>query len=278
MVVPGVALFAVFGLWPLYETFANSLVQWDGLSPKVFVGLANYGAVLSSSTTWVTLGHTVVYAVGTAAAKVVIGLLIALLVARASRGVAIFRSILFVPVLMSFVAVGVLWQFVLDPNEGLLNGALGAVGLPNKTAWLGQNGLSLFSVMGVDVWKWIGYHVILFVAGLQAVRPELYEAARTDGANGRQLFWHITVPSLRTMIGLNLVIAIAGALNVFDLVYVMTGGGPSGSSDTVMTFLYRQAFNNQDYGFASALALLLFIFVGIITLLQLRVLRSDYNQ
>lgn len=278
MVLPGLLLFAVFVLWPLVNALANSLFRWDGLSPKVFVGFTNYVQVFTSSTTWQTLQHTAIYAIGTSIAKVVLAFLIALLVARRTRGVGFFRSVLFIPVLMSFVAVGVLWTFIFDPNQGLLNGALGAVGLPNKTAWLGQPGLSLVSVMGVDVWKWLGYHVILFVAGLQAVRPELYEAARIDGAGRAQCFWNVTVPAMRTMIGLNFIIAIAGALNVFDLVYVMTSGGPDGSTDTVMTYMYRQAFNVQQYGFASALASVLFVMVAIITLVQVRSLRSDYNQ
>jgi ABC-type sugar transport system permease subunit len=277
MLVPGLILFAVFMLWPLINAFTNSLFAWDGLGPKVFVGFNNFVQVFTNATTWETFQHTAVYAIGTSIAKVVLGFLIALLVSRKGRGSTFFRSVLFVPVLMSFVAVGVLWTFILDPNQGLLNGALGAIGLPDKTAWLGEPGLALFSVMGVDVWKWLGYHIILFVAGLQAVRQELYEAAKVDGAGRLQSFWHVTVPAMRTMIGLNFIIAIAGALNVFDLVYVMTQGGPDGSSDTVMTFMYRQAFNVQQYGFASALATVLFAVVAVVTLIQVRTLRSDYN-
>lgn len=277
MVGPGLLLFALFILWPLVSAVGNSFVQWDGLGPKVFVGFANYVQVFSTEKTWTDLGHTIFYAVGTAIAKIVLALLIALLVARATRGVSILRSVIFIPVLMSFVAVGLLWTFILGPNQGLLNSALGAIGLPSQTAWLGTPSLALYSVMGVDVWKWLGYHMVLFVAGLQSVRPELYEAAKVDGAGTVSSFFHITLPALRTMIGLNFIIAFAGALNVFDLVYVMTQGGPSGASDTVMTFMYRQAFNVQQYGFASALATILFFLVAIVTLIQIRFLRSDYN-
>lgn len=277
LVGPGLTLFAVFVLWPLINAFANSFFRWDGLSPKVFAGLGNYAQVFTSADVGETVLHTLIYAVGTAAGKIVLALAVALLVARAFRGVAIVRSVLFVPVLMSFVAVGVLWSFVLDPNRGLLNGTLAFLGLPSDTAWLGTPGVALASVMGVDVWKWFGYHVVLFVAGLQAVRPELYEAARVDGASPWQLFRNVTVPSMRTMIALNFIIAIAGALNVFDLIFVMTKGGPYQSTDTVMTYLYRQAFAQQHYGFASALAVLLFLGVAIITVAQIRLLRSDYT-
>lgn len=277
LVAPGVILFAVFLVWPLLNALANSFFQWDGLSPKIFVGLNNYTQVFTDPEVLSAVRHTLLYALGTSIAKIILAFLIALLVARTGRGTTFFRSVLFVPVLMSFVAVGVLWTFVLDPNQGLLNEALQAVGLPSKTAWLGNPALALPSIMGVDVWKWLGYHIILFVAGLQAVRPELYEAAKVDGASPVQSFWNITVPAMKSMIGLNFIIAIAGALNVFDLVYVMTGGGNSGPAETVMTFMYHEAFGVQHYGFASALATLLFLGVAAITLIQVRQLRSDYN-
>lgn len=277
LVLPGLLLFAMFLLWPLLNAFVNSVFRWDGLSPKIFVGFANYLQVFTSPEVGAAVVHTVIYALGTAVAKIVIAFGIALVVGRAFRGVAVFRSVLFVPVLMSFVAVGVLWSFVLDPNRGLLNETLGFFGLPSTTAWLGDPGLALPSLMAVDVWKWLGYHVILFVAGLQAVRADLYEAGRVDGASPWQLFRNITLPAMRTMIALNFIIAVAGALNVFDLVYVMTKGGPYGSTETVMTLMYHEAFAVQHYGFASALAVVLFIGVGLATIAQLRMLRSDYT-
>lgn len=277
LVGPGVLLLVVFVVWPLVAALGNSFVAWDGLGPKVFVGLRNYERVLASAEAGRSVLHTLVYAAGTAVSKVVLAFALALLAHRAARGVAAFRSVLFVPVLMSFVAVGVLWSFVLDPNRGLLNGTLGALGLPAGTAWLGDPSTALGSIMAVDVWKWLGYHVILFVAGLQAVRADLYEAAQVDGATRRQLFRHITLPAMKTMVGLNFIIAVGGALNVFDLVYVMTKGGPYGSTETVMTYLYREAFAVQHYGPASALAVLLFAGVAVITVVQLRLLRSDYD-
>lgn len=277
LIVPGIALFLLFLVWPLISAVSNSFFRWDGLSPKVFVGIANYVRVFTSGDVGRVVLHTVVYAAGTATAKIVLAFVIALLVARAFRGVSIVRSVLFVPVLMSFVAVGILWSFVLDPNRGLLNETLGLVGLPANTAWLGAQFSALASIMGVDVWKWLGYHVILFVAGLQAVRPELYEAARVDGAKALTLFRHITIPSMRTMIALNFIIATGGALNVFDLIYIMTKGGPYGGTETVMTYMYHQAFAVQNFGVASALAATSFVGVAIITLAQVRLLRSDYT-
>lgn len=277
LVAPGLILFGLFMLWPLVNAFANSVFRWDGLSPRVFVGLDNYERMLTSPEVGAATIHILIYAAGTAVAKIVLAFAIALLVGRAFRGVAIVRSVLFVPVLMSFVAVGVLWSFVLNPNQGLLNRSLGLLGLPDNIGWLGEPQTALFSIMAVDVWKWLGYHVILLVAGLQAVRADLYEAARMDGANRFQLFRHVTLPAMRTMIALNFIIAIGGALNVFDLVYVMTKGGPYGSTETLMTLMYREAFGVQHYGPASALAVLLFVGVALVTFVQIRLLRSDYT-
>jgi ABC-type sugar transport system permease subunit len=264
-------------LWPLLNAFANSAFRWNGFGAKAFVGVSNYLQLFRTAAVGQATIHILIYAAGTAVAKIVLAFALALLVGRAFRGVALVRSVLFIPVLMSFVAVGVLWSFVLNPNQGLLNQALGALGLPDNIAWLGQSETALASIMMVDVWKWLGYHVILFVAGLQAVRADLYEAARVDGANRFQLFSHVTLPAMRTMVGLNFIIAIGGALNVFDLVYVMTKGGPYGSSETLMTLMYRMAFAEQHYGPASALAVLLFAGVALVTLVQLRRLRSDYT-
>jgi ABC-type sugar transport system permease subunit len=274
--LPGLALFALFEIWPLIRAFANSLYSWDGFTPKVWVGFGNYQQIWHASLFWSSAEHTAVYAVGTVVAKLVLGLALALLVNLGIRGLGLYRSVLFFPVLMSFVAVGLLWTFVFDPQLGLANAALKAIGIPGVT-WLASPHTALPSIMLVDVWKWAGYHLVLFLAGLQTIRPELKEAAKVDGAGAWAGFWHVTLPALRPMLVLNMIIALAGALNVFDLVYVMTKGGPYHSTDTIMTYMYDQAFNQNKYGYASAVACLLFVVVALITLLQARMLRSDYD-
>jgi ABC-type sugar transport system permease subunit len=271
---PGVALFALFELWPLVQAFANSFYSWDGFTSKVWVGTANYQQLWHASLFWSSVEHTLLYAVGTVAAKILLGIGLALLVNKGMRAIGLYRSVLFFPVLMSFVAVGLLWTFIYDPTLGLANSAAKAIGLPGAT-WLASPHTALLSVMAVDVWKWTGYHVVLFVAGLQTVRLELYEAATVDGASSWDSFWHVTLPSLRSMIALNIIIAVGGALNVFDLVYVMTKGGPYHSTNTIMTYMYDQAFTVNHFGYASAVACVLFVIVAVVTLLQVRLLRSN---
>lgn len=276
-VAPALALFALFVLWPLSQAVATSFTSWDGFTDRVWIGGSNYSQLVHAPLFWSAVGHTLIYAVGTVVAKIVLGLGLALMVNHGIRAVAAYRSILFLPVLMSFVAVGLLWGFMYDPALGLINSALAHLGLHTGVAWLGSPSTALLSIMIVDVWKWVGYHVVLLVAGLQLVRPDLYEAAKSDGANAWSSFWHVTLPAMKTMIGLNVIIAFGGALNAFDLVYVMTKGGPYHSTDTIMTYMYDQAFNQNHFGYASAVACALFLGVALVTILQVRLLRSDYE-
>jgi raffinose/stachyose/melibiose transport system permease protein len=276
-VLPGVAVFAAFTVWPLVHSFVLSLQRWDGFAAKTWIGLTNYHRLLEDAAFWRSLQHTLIYTAGTLAAKIVFGLGLALLLDRKLRGRAFYRTVVFVPALLSFVMVGLLWQYIYDPTFGLLNRALGTLGITDgHTTWLASAHLSLASVMVVDVWKWVGYHTVLFLAGLSLVSNELREAARIDGANAAGRFWHVTLPAIRGVFIVNVTIAMAGAFNSFDLVYVMTGGGPYGSSEVTTTYLYREAFTNNQFGYASAIACLMFAFVGVLTLAVLRLNRTDY--
>lgn len=274
-VVPGLGMFLVFEVWPLIQAIVLSLYQWDGYSKKVYVGGANYRRALSDATFWHALGHAGIYTACTVTGKMVIGLGLALLLHRQLVGRAFFRSVVFAPVLMSFVAVGLLWQLIYSPGQGLMNRVLGLLHLPAHVNWLGNPHIALFSLVLVDLWKYIGYHTILFLAGLTLVQKELTEAAVVDGASAWQQFWHVTLPAIRPIAVVNLVIATAGAINTFDLVYVMTNGGPFGVTELPITFMYRQGFSNSQFGYASAIACVMFVVVGIITVLILRLQRSD---
>ncbi len=269
------ALFAVFELWPLIQAGILSLFSWDGYSPSKPVGTANYTTLLTDSGFWLALRHALVYAVGTVTCKICISLGLALLLHQQLKGRAFYRSVAFAPALMSFVAVGLLWQLIYSPQQGLLNSVLAALHLPADTSWLGDPSVALFSLMAVDVWKYTGYHAILFLAGLSMVEKALLEAAAVDGASSWQRFWHVTLPGIRPIFVVNIVIATAGALNTFDLVYVMTNGGPYGATEMPITYLYRAGFSNGQLGYASAVACVMFVIVSLITLVILRFQGSD---
>lgn len=274
-VLPGLGVFLLFEVWPLIQAVVLSFFRWDGYSPRVFVGEDNYTKALSDPTFWASLRHASLYALGTVIGKLGFGLGLALLLHQRLRLRAFYRSVVFAPVLMSFVAVGLLWQLIYSPQQGLFNGLLSVLHLPSDVSWLGDPNLALLSLIIVDVWKWTGYHTILFVAGLTLVSRELTEAATIDGAGAVQRFRYVTVPAIRPIIVVNLIIAVAGALNTFDLVYVMTDGGPYGVTDLPITYMYRMGFGNSELGYASAIACLMFVLVTGLTLLILRLQRPE---
>lgn len=273
---PALAVYIVFQLVPLIGAFILSFSNWSGIGPINFIGFRNYANALHDTAAHAALEHTVIYAAGTTVAKMVVGLGLALLINKGIRILAAYRTVLFLPALMSFVAVGLLWNLIYDPSVGLVNHVLSGIGIDTThLTWLGSKSQALPALMIVEVWKWTGYHMVIFLAGLQTIPGVLYEAAAIDGAGAWTRLRHVTIPSLRPITTLNLVIAVAGGLNVFDLVYVTTNGGPYGSTQTVMTYVYQEAFSNYNFGFAAAMACLLFVIVAIVTVALLRLLRPS---
>ncbi len=188
---------------------------------------------------------------------------------------ATFRNTLFLPSVLAVTVVGLTWQLIFSPNSGLLNQVLRGIGLDSLThAWLGEESTAIFSIIGVSQWQWVGYCMILFIVAIQAIPEELYEAARIDGASGIQQFFNITVPMVRETILVLTTITIIGGFKVFDIVWVMTAGGPNNSSNTLGGYLYRVGFRNDEMGYASALATLLFLITFALTFIQLRIGRT----
>ena len=273
---PALLVFAVFTLLPLAAGMALSLVTWDGIHAAHWQGLANYVQVLQDQTFWQALGHNVIYAVGTVVGKIVLALVLAVLLNRALRGRAVFRTVLFMPVVMSFVVVGLIWSWIYNYNFGLLNAIVGVLGLQAwKQDWLGNASIALGALIVVDIWKWFGFHMVIFLAGLQSIPSELYEAARIDGATRWQLVRRITLPLMVPITMINLVLASSGAFNVFDVVYVMTQGGPVNATNVAMMDIYTEAFQFYHFGYASALSVVQLILVSAISLVLLRVLRRE---
>lgn len=275
-VLPAVALFVVFRLYPMAFGLYLSLNEWDGVRPMVFRGLENYRQALLDAAFWLALWHNVVFAIGTVFGKNVIALVLAVLLNADLRGRTFFRTTLFMPVVMSFVVVGLLWGWIFNFQFGLLNNLLVAAGLEDRRAdWLGDPGLALFSLIGVDVWKWYGFHMVIYLAGLQTIPMVLYEAATIDGASAWQQFWRLTLPLLRPIVVINITLALMGAFNVFDLIYVMTQGGPANATNVVMIYAYLQGFKFYQMGYASAISYVLMMVVIVLSALQIRLGRGE---
>jgi len=266
-IAPAVGLFALFTLLPVAIALWLSFTSWDGSGNPVFNGLHNYVNAFHDSAYWSAVLHNIWYAVGTVIGKMVLGLGLALVMNQALPARAFFRTSLFLPVVLSFIAVGMLWSWIYSYDIGLLNELLGKVGLTSlQRDWLGDPKYALISLIIVDVWKWFGFHMVIFLAGLQSIPQELYEAGRVDGANGWKLLRHITLPLIVPVSLINLVLASAGAFNVFDVVYVMTEGGPVNSTNVAMMEIYRQAFQFYKFGYSSALSVVQLLLVSLVSL------------
>ena len=271
---PALIFFVVFTIYPLLYGFVISLYQWNGVGKKTFIGLGNYVGLIQDSAFWAALQHNIIYAVGVVTGKVVIGLLLAILLTRKMKGITLYRICFFMPMMMSAVAVGYLWAYVYNYNFGLINSFLKAIGVPmnHLPKWLGSTDTSLISVIIVELWRWVGYHTVIFIAAIQGIPKELYEAATVDGANALQTHWYITFPQLKSTIILNVMLSLIGAIGTFDLIHVMTDGGPNKSTEMIMTYMYNQAFIGDRFGYASAIAYVAFLIILIFTILQTKVI------
>jgi ABC-type sugar transport system permease subunit len=276
-ILPAITLFGIFRLYPIAFGLYLSFHEWNGIGPMVFRGLANFQqAILGDSTFHRALWNNVVYAAGTVTGKNIIALALAVALNGPIRGRTVFRTALFMPVVMSFVVVGLLWAWIFNYQFGLLNNLLMAAGLPQwRTDWLGNPKIALASLIGVDIWKWYGFHMVIYLAGLQSIPALLYEAATIDGASAWRGFLHITLPLLRPIMVINVTLSLMGAFNVFDLIYVMTQGGPANATNVVMIHAYLQGFKFYRMGYAAAISYILMTVVIMLSAVQIRVMRSE---
>jgi multiple sugar transport system permease protein len=259
----------IFTLVPFLLSFYYSMTDYNVLSPPVWRGLANYEKLFQSRVFWVSLWNTFYYTIGTIPFKLIIGLALALLLNRALRGIAIFRALYYLPVVTATIAVSVIWLWIYNPSYGLANMALEALGLPRQT-WLLSPTLAMPSLMILGVWKYVGGTMIIYLAGLQGIPEMYYEAAAIDGANRWQQFWHITWPLLKPATFFNIVTLAITSFQVFEQMYIMTEGGPGFATTTMVYEIYREAFERFHMGYASSLAVVLFVIVLALTLVNFK--------
>lgn len=272
---PSLTIIGVFIIWPIIQSFRYSLYDWViGAEEQEWVGLGNYAALLDDPLFWGALRVTLLFALASVVLQLVIGYAAAAALLRDGWVTKLVRSILFFPTIVALATIGMVWRFLLDANIGLVAGLTAALGL-TPVAWLQDPALALPTLIFVNVWKNVGFTMVILLAGLKGVPASLYEAARIDGAKGFQLTRHITLPSIRPTILLAAMMLTINSLQVFDLVYVMTGGGPLNSTDTLVTMLYREGFVYFNQGYASAIAWVLFVLILAVSAVQLRLLRYD---
>lgn len=268
--LPAVIGLGLFNAIPTLQSFYLSLTTWNFLGTPRFVGLANYQALFADSLFYQVFGQTLVFGFTTVAGEVVLALAIALLLARPLRGMAIFRTAFFLPVVTSLVAVSILWGWIYDPQIGVLNWLLGKLGI-SPIPWLSEPGWAMAAVVILSIWKGLGYNIILLLAGLSAIPQQYDEAAQVDGANGAQRLWYVTLPLLAPTLFMVITVALINAFQAFDAIYMLTGGGPANSTSVMVYWLYKQAFQYYHVGKASAIAYVLFALILALTWLQWRV-------
>jgi len=277
---PFVILFGIFLAFPILASFVLSFTSFglkDLANPvgSTVVGLKNYVDLFSDPVFWTALFNTFYFVIVGVPLTLVFGLLIA---TALNRGVSRFRTVFrvgyYLPVITSIVAIAVVWRFLLDPDVGLINMALGGLGI-NGPAWLADPVLAMPSIIAMAVWRNLGFAMIVFLAGLQAIPATLYEAAAIDGAGRWQGFRYVTLPMLRPTILFMTVITTIGYLQLFEEPFVMTGGGPLNKTLSITMYMYQQGFTFFHQGFASSIAYVLFVIVAFVAFLQFKFLRSD---
>jgi multiple sugar transport system permease protein len=272
---PAMLLIGIFFFAPVIAGFALSLTDFDlytigDIHNLRFIALRNYRELLGSSIFWTAFGNTLYFALVGGPLTVIVSLAAALLVnARLTRYKALFRTIYFAPVVTTLVAVSIVFKYLYHPRFGVVNRALGHLGIA-PVDWLGDPRFAMFSIIILAVWKGFGYTMIIFIAGLQNIPDELYEAAKIDGAGPWGRFRHVTVPMLGpTFLFVGIVVAI-GQLQIFAEPYVMTYGGPLNKTVTAVMLMYQQGFKWWRMGYAAAIAFILFLVIGAATLVQMR--------
>ncbi|WP_221567196.1 carbohydrate ABC transporter permease [Alkalihalobacillus sp. TS-13] len=275
--LPGCVILGAFIFYPLLQAIWLSFTDYNMIVDPTFVGTENYQKLFDDSMFWKTLIQTLIYLVGVVPALIILPIFLAILVNQKLKGIGFFRSAYYIPVVTSWVVVGITWEWVYA-EKGVLNYILEVVGLINGPVhWLTSEQTALFAVMAVTVWKGLGYYMIIYLAGLQSIPSNLYEAAEIDGANKWQQTIRITIPMLMPSIIIVTVMSSIAAMKVFEEIYIMTGGGPLNSSKTLVFYIYQEAFEKLNMGYASAAGVVLFLITLIFSIVNLKLMGRKEN-
>jgi multiple sugar transport system permease protein len=269
LLAPNLLLFGLFLLLPLSLTVVLSFQRSSGFGVAEWIGAGNYGQMSADDVFWRSAVNTVVFAAVTVPLTLLGGLGLALLLDRPIRGRTLFRSLFYLPYVLSGVVVALLGRWIFNENVGVVNKVLRALG-GDGIAWQSSGGPAMASVIAMVVWQSLGFCMVIYLAGLQGIPRERYEAARVDGATGWQIVRHVTVPGLRPTTFFLTVLMVIQSFQVFDVVFVLTGGGPGVSTELLVTYAYRQGFGARQQGYASAIGVVIFVVVLLFTVLWWR--------
>jgi len=262
--LPAVAFFVIFLLAPIVSSFSNSLFVWDGLGRRSeFVGLINFQRIFNDRVFVGSITNTILSVLIGPIIQTSLALILAVLISNVRIGKTFYRAAFYMPVILPLVAASLVWFSIYNPTFGVLNEFIRLFNPSFEHAWLGSTSTALMSVLTISIWRWTGFSIVIFIAGLQSISPEYYEAAKVDGAGAFTLLRKITIPLLSPAIIINFLLNIIGYLRLFDVIWVTTRGGPAGATEVMSTYIYRQAFQYNNIGMASAASVILFLVIAV---------------
>jgi ABC-type sugar transport systems, permease components len=271
-VLPLILFVVLFMVYPILYNLKISLYDWNGIDPEMkFIGLSNFNSIFHDKVFRIVLKNFILFAVFTVSIQAVLGFLLADLFQKKFVGRDLSKAVIFMPAILSSIILGQIFYRLLDPNIGYLKGILDVFGI---SAPLSNTRLAIWTIILVNIWQWTGYSMTLYYGSMAGISEDLYEAAKIDGATHFQILRKITLPLVRGTTYNLTIIGVIGALKQYDLVASLTGGGPANSTQTFATYLYEAAFTNYNQGYASAIAVIMFLIAGIITVIQLRLYNS----
>ncbi len=278
-VFPALAVYGLYNAFCVFMTFFYSFHKWTGISQKMdFIGIQNYINAFQDQGLMLALRNNIILVVVSLGVQIPLGMVLALLLASIGRGSKFFRTVYFMPMLLSTVATGLLWTYLYDPYFGLINAVLNLIGLSSwATAWLGQTKTALGAVLVVICWQYTPQYMVLLRAGMAGIPEDIYEAAALDGAIGVRRFFMITLPLLSGTIKTCATLSLVGSLKYFDLIYVMTKGGPGNATDVMATYMYKRGFVEFNMGYGSSLAIFMLMVSLILTTIFRTATRRDYS-
>lgn len=276
-ILPALVLIIFIFLIPMIYSIVISMTNWDGLSKDIqFIGIQNYIDMLHEPVIKEVLCNNFIYFIEIVIFQNLIALIVAELLRESFRGKNFFRAVLFLPTVICTVAVGFIWNLLLDPTAGYIPALFERIGSESLASviWLGNVKTAIHTISAINVWQWAGQTMVIYLAGITSIDEGLYEAAKIDGAGHFQMFRQVTLPLLAPSITINIVTSTIGTLKIFDLPFVMTKGGPGHSSESLAMTIYSNSFNYSKVGYGTAISVVLFVFVLIVSIFQMRILRK----
>lgn len=265
-ILPAFLLIIVLIFIPLFLTGYYGLMNWDGIGAMKFIGLENYINGIQDFKFWNSAYHSFLLAIFSTL-SLAIYLLVSLILASKIKGADLLRKLYLIPMLLSSVAIAQLWIKVYNPSNGILNAILIKIGVENPPAWLAEPSLVLLAIFIPILWQYAGFYILIYYAALKNIPESMIEAAKIDGASASQIALRIKLPLIKEVVSVTVVLAIVGSLKYFDLIYVMTGGGPNGASEVMASYMYKLAFSSYDFGYGSAIGFLLLVITLLVTII-----------